>query len=142
MVDLDSCRLTGTQQNPVTWELILFALLMFTTDLDELFLSSLFDPGAKEKLVLFERSKGDSYRHNWSSSNPLSRPIPVDLQHTRRNTLDYNEVDAADYYAVFTRTSAHLNRSWVKKGLEILLGRKNHTLYWDPCKPKGNPGRW
>lgn len=142
MVDLTSCTLTGTQENPVAWDLILFALHQFTTKLDELFLSSLVNPGAQKKLVLLERSRGNDYRQSWSSSNPLLRATPVNMQQTCHNTLDYNEIDAADYYAVFTRNTAHLNRSWVTKGLEILLGHANHTLYWDPCKPKGIPGRW
>jgi hypothetical protein len=110
-------------------------------NLDEVFLSSLVNPNEEKALVLYERSKGNGFQHNWSSSNPFHRAPLVDLHTIHLNISDEEKDDAADPRAVFSRNSAHLRRSWVTKGLEILLGVKDHTLYRDPRDPEDISGR-
>lgn len=130
MVELMSCELIGDQMIPVTWDLIFHKL--HEMKLDELVLVGLYDPDGEDQLVLHERSFGDRKVDKWSSSNPLHRAPPVDAHGTRHNFSDYEEADVDGSCAIFSRWEAHLRGSWVKKGLEFLLGKGNHILYWDP----------
>ena len=139
MVDITQCELEEVRKKPVTWDQIFSTLL--TMELDELYLSDIVESRSWERRVLCARSNGDGFEHHWSSSNPLQRATPIDLTNLDLNTIDFNEVCDADYYAVFSKHMAHLHRDWVKKGLEILLGLKNYPLYRDPCQPLGIAGR-
>ena len=130
MVELMSCELIGDQMIPVTWDLIFHKL--HEMKLDELVLVDLYDPDGEDRLVLHERCFGDRKVDKWSSSNPLHRAPPVDAHGTRHNFSDYEEADVDGSRAIFSRWEAHLRGSWVKKGLEFLLGKGNHILYWDP----------
>jgi hypothetical protein len=138
MVCFTSCQLTGFRRHRVTWDTIFSTLL--TMNLEEVFLSG--NVGIRGEVVLCARSDGNTFELEWSSSNPMSRMRPVDFSRPHLNFIDYNEVADADYYACFSRTSASLHRDWVRKGLEILLGLANYTLYWDPCDGIGFPGKY
>lgn len=130
IVELLSCELTGDQIDPATWDLIFHKL--HEMKLDELFMARLYDPDAEGPLVLHERSLSDRKAHNWSSINPRHKAPPVDRHGTRHHFSDYEEADIPGSVAIFSRWQSHLRHSWVKKGLEFLLGKGNHTLYQDP----------
>lgn len=131
IVELLSCELTGDQINPATWDLIFHKL--HEMKLDELFMARLYAPDAEGPLVIHERSLSDRKAHNWSSINPRHKAPPVDRHGTRHHFSDYEEADVPGSVAIFSRWQGHLRHSWVKKGLEFLLGKGNHTLYQDPC---------
>lgn len=127
-----SCSLNRIQDQPVTWDLILYVL--HTLNLDELFLTYLYDADDDEALVLHERSLSDQVIDNWSSRSPRHILPPFDAYGTRYHFSDYEEVDVSGSCAIFSRVEVDLRHSWVKKGLEILLGKPNHNhvLYHDP----------
>lgn len=136
-VELMSCSLNRIQDQPVTWDLILYVL--HTLNLDELFLACLYDASDEEALVLHGRSLSDQTIDNWSSRNPRHRAPPIDPYGTRYHFSDYEDVDVNGSCAIFSRVEVDLRHSWVKKGLEILLGKPNHNhvLYYDPRKFEG-----
>lgn len=138
-VELAGCELTGTQEMPVTWRMIFSTLL--TMELEHLELDRLVDPKDDEDKVLFARSQGYGLRYQWTSSNPANRVTSMDMVYTFHNTYDDHEIDKADYYAVFDRTSVRLySDCWVQKGLEILLGLADYPLYLDPGKARKASG--
>lgn len=140
-VELMTCRLNGAQKRPTTWDSILDALPEL--ELDELFLSWLYDPSDHEEpLVLHGHSSSDEHVDNWSSINPRHRAPPVDWLGNRHNFSDYEEADFADSCAVFSRWEVDLTGNWIKKGMEILLDRQYHTLCPDPRDPKDIFGGW
>jgi hypothetical protein len=118
-IHLESITLTGPLDTPptkwVAWRNIYLALL--NTKIKELTLDGLTDPKHSYPNVLLERADNDD--HQWSSEET---PDPnVDL-------------DDVEDYAAFTRYAATLKGSWVRKGLEMLLGRTvgvDYTLYED-----------
>ena len=119
-VHLRYCHLRENWMEPVDWELIFFKLMKM--DLDELFLEWLFDPDEESwAKVLYEDSASDDLKDKWSSSNPLHRATPLDLQAIHLSPSEYEEVNAPNRSAIFSRTTVWLRRSWVKKGLRILL---------------------
>lgn len=125
-VDLRQVALTGAQQRPVTWRKIYTTILKI--NLDELVLEGLRDPGQQVPYVLLNWSDGDGPRDQWSTV----KPAPKNL-HGSKDSKD-SELGYTDEYAVFTRTRATLAYSWVKKGLQKLLGRTAIKLYHDPIE--------
>jgi len=129
----------------VDWELIFFKLMKM--DLDELFLEWLFDPDEESwELVLYEDSAGDDLKDKWSSSNPLHRVTPLDLQAIHLSPSEHEEVNAPNRSAIFSRSTVWLRRSWVKKGLRILLNDPHLAfadihLYPDPRDLDPDPQR-
>jgi hypothetical protein len=130
-VELIKCKLNGAQKRPATWDSIFEAL--HELELDDLFLSWLYDPSDhKNPLVLHERSFSNKNVDNWSSINPPHRAPPFDRHGTRHNLSDYEEDRATHSCAVFSQCWVDLRGSWVKKGINVLLGDQHHTLYPDP----------
>lgn len=127
---LVSCELTGDQIDPVTWDRLFHKL--HEMKLDDLFMSGLYDSSAEKALVLHEHSFSDLKKDNWSSINPRHKAPPVDWRGTRHHFSDYEKADVPGSVAIFSRWQGHLRHSWVKRGLDFMLGKGDHTLYWDP----------